>query len=323
MISRQKTLQVLDDFIVDRTLPKYHVEQKTETDSDKSVPTDSGGWAMPDPSLFVDSRISPEDELDYAWMHILDRRHGEVMRNPTIGNKLRLWWAKRLSDISKTMLVGALDRDRATISGFENPEEFFKAIKESISTVENRDLDSIHEFYVNSIKQATELGQVALAEQLLAKKDLIKLETILIQNNFHKFVSEKDVVQFGTKFGIKNLHLTWVKNFNRMIPAEVYEQKRKADALKVFDNYVILHTDATGESVSETAEERKKRIEREKDPILFGLIKDSRKLYYIGDWVDDYCDLTLDKVLSVLEKKACDELNDESIKKDIQSVTID
>ena len=46
--------------------------------------------------------------------------------------------------------------------------------------------------------------------------------------------------------------------------------------------------------------EEEKRIK--KDPILFGVIYGSNKLYYIADWVDEYCDLTWDQVVEKLEK---------------------
>jgi hypothetical protein len=40
----------------------------------------------------------------------------------------------------------------------------------------------------------------------------------------------------------------------------------------------------------------KEEIARKKDPILFGLIEDRRRLYFVGDWEDEYCNLTLDKI---------------------------
>ena len=39
----------------------------------------------------------------------------------------------------------------------------------------------------------------------------------------------------------------------------------------------------------------KREIEAKKDPILFGVIKDSNKLYYIGDWITEDCNLTWEK----------------------------
>ena len=38
-------------------------------------------------------------------------------------------------------------------------------------------------------------------------------------------------------------------------------------------------------------------MDKKRDPILFGLIKGSRKLYYICDWIDEYCDLTLSQLI--------------------------
>ena len=67
-------------------------------------------------------------------------------------------------------------------------------------------------------------------------------------------------------------------------------------AYEVFDNYVVMHYDPQGKHKEETRKEEAKR----KDPILFGLIAGSRKLYYIADWVDEYCNLTLEKFVETL-----------------------
>ena len=37
-----------------------------------------------------------------------------------------------------------------------------------------------------------------------------------------------------------------------------------------------------------------------RDPILFGLIENVRKLYFIGDWKDEECDLTMEEVARIL-----------------------
>ena len=53
--------------------------------------------------------------------------------------------------------------------------------------------------------------------------------------------------------------------------------------------------------------ERGGKVEREeakrKDPILFGVLAGSRKLYYITDWVDEYCDLSLEKFVDTIGVK--------------------
>lgn len=57
-------------------------------------------------------------------------------------------------------------------------------------------------------------------------------------------------------------------------------------------------------------ERRVEAIKREKDPILFGTFQDTatrtvvERFYFIGDWTDEYCDLTLDKMVAVVKEKA-------------------
>jgi hypothetical protein len=37
-----------------------------------------------------------------------------------------------------------------------------------------------------------------------------------------------------------------------------------------------------------------------RDPILFGYIKETDRLYFIADWEDEYCDLTFDEIIDVV-----------------------
>jgi hypothetical protein len=63
----------------------------------------------------------------------------------------------------------------------------------------------------------------------------------------------------------------------------------------------------------------KAEVEKAKDPILFGVLKGTRNLYFIGDWIDEYCDLTLDKFLSTLEMEEARKLSGESIAESLRS----
>ena len=62
----------------------------------------------------------------------------------------------------------------------------------------------------------------------------------------------------------------------------------------VFDNYCILHYDPENNAISPTV------AGKMADPILFGMIQGSTNLYYIADWIDEYCDLTLDRFIEEL-----------------------
>lgn len=150
--------------------------------------------------------------------------------------------------------------------------------------------------YLSLIHKANDLHQEAQVEILLTKLVIHIYESVLAVSGFNHYVTFKDLIslQLGCK---KQLNLDYIRNFTRVIPDEVYEKKIIADNLLVFDNYVILHYDPEGKSFSLTDEEEKII---KKDPILFGVINGSEKLYYIADWIDDYCDLTLDQVIEKL-----------------------
>ena len=183
--------------------------------------------------------------------------------------------------------------------------EFFNQIKTAFGKLSDNQKISLDN-YENVVKQAASMGQTALVEKLGDIKKLFLYELQLSESDFDKYLTEKQISALYTKVGgyDSNLHLTWLKNFIRIIPQNITDLKIKADTLKVFDNYVVLHYDKKGTNTEKTKEEKEIEIQKKRDPILFGVIKDSRRLYYIGDWIDEYCDLTLDKLLGLIDDKS-------------------
>ena len=186
--------------------------------------------------------------------------------------------------------------------------DFFTGLSKSYE--ELTPIAEIAAHYEKAILQASYLGQVGLVEKLKNVLDVARGEAHLIAMGLKKYVTEKQVVEFYEKVGEdKNLKLTWIKNFGRMIPDEVVEAKKQADERNIFDNYVILHYDPENNGEVLTKEE----VEKKKDPILFGVIQNSRKLYYIADWKDEYCDLTLEEMFNTLGEKVL-KINNKSVK---------
>ena len=134
-------------------------------------------------------------------------------------------------------------------------------------------------------------GQTALVEKLQGGLDAFRGESQLVAVGLTRYVEEQDLVRFY-KQSDRGLRLDWVRNFTRIIPDAVLETKLRCDELKVFDNYVVLHYDPEAKSFAETEAERAKR----RDPILFGVIRGSTALYFVGDWIDELCDLTLHQI---------------------------
>jgi hypothetical protein len=187
-------------------------------------------------------------------------------------------------------------------------QDFFKSVKNS-----QQELQVLKELaigYEQAVKKAHDAGQLALEEQLKDMLAGVRSEAQLIAMGRKKYLEEAQVVDFA-KRSKRGLRLDWIVNFTRMIPDDVLKVKRECDERLIFDNYVVLHYDPKAKAFSETKEEK----ERKKDPVLFGVLVGRRRLYYVGDWVDEFCDLTFDKIAETLGAQSIKELNTEQLVK--------
>lgn len=180
-------------------------------------------------------------------------------------------------------------------------DQFFKSVKNGVEELEM--VEHRLRGYTAAIEQAKANGQTALAEQLQAGVEGIRAETQLVALKTRKYLEEAQLVAFVKK-AKKGLRLDWVANFTRVIPEHVVAAKRAADDRNIFDNYVVLHFDPKKKAWAETAAD----LEKRKDPVLFGVIRGRRRLYFVGDWVDEFCDLTFDQIADALGKDATGEL---------------
>ena len=188
--------------------------------------------------------------------------------------------------------------------------KFFYDVKLSAEDEATKYRDRLAE-YVNCIGIAEKSGQIALKEKLFNNLVINKYETILFSKGLVKAVTEETIVKLA-KDSPKALALDYIQNYIRNIPISVIKKKLEIDQLEIFDNYVILHYDPNGVSYAQTNKEKEEKKKR--DPIMFGVIEGSTKLYYIDSWEDEYCDLTWDKMVDIIGK--------ETIEKDFISETI-
>ena len=188
--------------------------------------------------------------------------------------------------------------------------KFFSDVKLSAEDEATEYRDRLAE-YVNCIGIAEKSGQIALKEKLFNNLVINKYETILFSKGLVKAVTEETIVKLA-KDSPKALALDYIQNYIRNIPISVIKKKLEIDQLEIFDNYVILHYDPNGVSYAQTNKEKEEKKKR--DPIMFGVIEGSTKLYYIDSWEDEYCDLTWDKMVDIIGK--------ETIEKDFISETI-
>ena len=233
-------------------------------------------------NMYKSSFVTPNEIFEGEEIEISDS--GKKKKKKKSHNIFR-----KLSDIIKSKIKEADDIYAMDVL------EFFSQVK-GITKANKDSYVNRLTGYIVALKNCDASGQTALKEQLVRDMLINKYESILYANNMYYVVEEGQIVDFVKKTE-KGVRLTYVKNYMRVIPPEVVEKINTANDMEIFDNFVILHYDPELKSFAETIEETKNR----RDPILFGLIKGSKKLYYMTDWIDEYCDLTLDKFVESLQ----------------------
>jgi DNA polymerase sigma len=184
-----------------------------------------------------------------------------------------------------------------------SPQLYFTYIKKKFSFLERTKLDRRLERINKAFDEAMENGQNFLAEKILTDLAREMKESIIVAKGITEYIEHEDLIRH--KHNIKEGHIsdTLVKDYTRVIPTPVAEKMRKLKG--VFDNFVIWHY--YEEKLEKKREKKQKMSPEEKgkmrDPILFGLIKETDRLYFIMDWEDKYCDLTFDEIVDVMGSK--------------------
>ena len=175
--------------------------------------------------------------------------------------------------------------------------ETFNKIKNNTGHIDG-DLKKVVENIDKLIKRAAKANQIALVDKLKETRNVVAAEIVLSKHGYDKYVTEEKIIEFFKKCN-RGVRIDFIRNYSTLIPFNVLEKKDALDNLGVFDNYVVMHYDPNMVVFKET-EADKQAIAR-KDPILFGMIKGSRKLYFVDDWITDEDDLTLDELNIVVE----------------------
>lgn len=200
-------------------------------------------------------------------------------------------WYKRIwNTITKKNTVDEVDENVQPMDALK----FFTMVKASSKESAAIYKDRVSK-YLTALHNATNIGQTALQEELVRGLITNRYESVLYAEGCYYAVTEELVAKFASQCE-RGLKLSYLKNFARPIPQEVIDKVAKMNELEIFDNYVVLYYDPEGTVYKETAYEEAKR----RDPIIFGVIAGSKKLYYVADWIDEYCDLTLDAFVDAL-----------------------
>ena len=182
------------------------------------------------------------------------------------------------------------------------PYEYFQNMKGKLQTMDDERLEKVYQNAIYLAERYNRTGQTKGLRKLKFHIESIVKEKQILDAGINKFVYRSDIEEYIQDVADKQVVILDLKSYERNLPDEIIEALEKVKDL--FDEFYIVCTDYTGEMTRRVQQERK-----EKDPILFGAFLDREKnainerFYYIGDWIDDYCDLTLDKIVAEMKEE--------------------
>nr|DAU18278.1 MAG TPA: hypothetical protein [Bacteriophage sp.] len=204
------------------------------------------------------------------------------------------------------------------------PQQYFERIKDKKYEISSYDLKRIYDNCLELANKYRITGQIRGLRKILFCMESIEKEQKLVDMGITTFVYKDDIdFYIDTVTNTRNrserpIKIIELERYEREIPDEIVDIIDKTKEL--FDQMYVVYTDYSGK------EERKIEAEKEKDPVLFGTFQDRNKkvcidrFYYLGDWVDEFCDLTLDKMINETEKMGRNIVRTINTPKDVQEL---
>lgn len=181
------------------------------------------------------------------------------------------------------------------------PYEYFQDLKGRIQTMDSKQLNDVYNNAIHLAEKYKRTGQKKGLRKLIFHLESMMKEKKVLEAGINRYVYKSDIEEYVDSVAKNQVVIVDLKNFERDIPDEVVEALDKVK--DIFDEFYVVCTDYTGKLSKQVNKER-----REKDPILFGTFLNRNKqainerFYYIGDWIDEYCDLTLDKMVAEMKE---------------------
>lgn len=200
------------------------------------------------------------------------------------------------------------------------PQEYFDFLKNKKQSITNEELNKIYDNCLTLLNKYKITGQTKGMKKLIFHLETIEKEIDIVKMGVNTFIYRDDIEEYIDNIASDTVKIIELENYEREIPDEIIDVIEKVK--DKFDQLYVLFTDYTGKIERQVQKER-----REKDPILFGTFQDKNsktiidRFYFLGDWIDEYCDLTLDKMVNGFkETKNKNVVRKISTPKDIQEL---
>ena len=179
------------------------------------------------------------------------------------------------------------------------PYEYFQGVKNAVREMNNDDITKLYQVASSLMEKYKETGQEKAEKRLAFHVRTLLKESKLLEKGINKFVQIDDITNYIDNISKKPVKIIEMKNYPREIPDDLISVIKETK--DIFDEFYVIFTDYSGGELT-------KEVKKERDPILFGgFCTDGRdimceRFYYLGDWEDEYCDLTLDKLIKETSK---------------------
>ena len=173
----------------------------------------------------------------------------------------------------------------------------FSFVKSKYTKLEQREIEARLLNLRKIIQSCGETGQTALADQILIEQAVAIRQQEAAAAGFGTYVIRKDVNRFKDRSKTR-IDFEPLDHFPRPIPLGIRNKIVAVKKKQIFDELLVLFHNPTQEQLRSTKE---KIIT--KDPILFGRFAYAPDtLYYICDWEDEVCHLTMKEFVKQLSQ---------------------
>lgn len=220
--------------------------------------------------------------------------------------------------VSREDVKEALKKEEKETEPVDIPT-FFQYLKDVIKHTDSAQMRKASETCEKLLAKCQLLDQTAMANEVVLRMKLFEREIELKEKyGIDTYITADDIFNFLEVYASKgegNLKICELSDYMREVPEDVCEKWAKVKSQ--FDKAYVLFTDYPDKNRKSDTTATDKVVEKkkkEKDPILFGALKVdtgsssmsgnmSERLYFIADWVDEYCDLTFDRLLEKMTEE--------------------
>jgi hypothetical protein len=198
-----------------------------------------------------------------------------------------------------TVKIGDKEYNKSEVT----PSVYFNYVKGLKKKIDDEKIALVIDQALKMLNKCKITKQLDMAEEITHEVEVALRELDAAKKGFDIYVNREDIENYIENVEGKSIKIIELSRYTREIPDDKIDII--ATASDIFDELYIVFTDYTGEVSKKVAKER-----RDKDPIVFGAFKDKRstttyiedKLFFIADWVEEKCDLTLKQIVNDVKK---------------------